>query len=100
VVLGLSVAHALSGALAGLMGAALGSFAAVAIERIPRGQSLGGRSQCVCGTQIRARDNVPILSYLARRGRARCCGAPIPGWYLAAEVAGAAAGVAVYLAVI
>lgn len=98
VVLGISAAEALGGVLAGLMGAALGSFVAVAVERIPRGESLGGRSHCVCGAPVLARDNLPILGYALRGGRARCCGAHIPVWYLAAEVLGAAVGVGVYLA--
>lgn len=36
------------------------------------------RSHCPqCGTQIRAVDNIPLLSYLLLRGRCRACGAPI-----------------------
>ena len=68
-----------------------------ALDRLPKGESLGGRSRCVCGEQIRAADNVPIVGYLARGGRARCCGARIPGWYLGIEVAGAVLGAGIFL---
>jgi leader peptidase (prepilin peptidase)/N-methyltransferase len=86
--------------VAGGLGASLGSFLGVVVDRVPRGESLGGRSRCVCGTPIRARDNVPIFGYLLRGGRARCCGARIPGWYLALEVLGAAVGVGLVLVVV
>jgi leader peptidase (prepilin peptidase) / N-methyltransferase len=62
--------------LAGLL---VGSFLTVVAHRAPRGESVvGGRSRCPsCGVQIAAYDNVPVLSWLLLRGRARCCGAPI-----------------------
>jgi leader peptidase (prepilin peptidase)/N-methyltransferase len=97
---GSALATAWGGVLAGVLGAALGSFAAVAIERLPRGESLGGRSHCVCGAVVLARDNLPIVGYVLRRGRARCCGAHIPLWYLGAEILGAAVAVGIYLALI
>ncbi|HEU5302301.1 MAG TPA: prepilin peptidase [Acidimicrobiia bacterium] len=77
------------------LGASLGSFLGVVADRVPRGESLGGRSHCACGQPILARDNVPIVGYVARRGRARCCGARIPLRFLGFEVAGAAIGLAV-----
>lgn len=83
---------ALAAVLAALLGASFGSFAGVVADRLPRGESLGGRSHCVCGQPILARDNVPIVGYLARRGRARCCGSRIPLRFLGFEVAGAAIG--------
>ena len=83
---------ALAGVLAALWGASIGSFVGVVADRLPRGESLGGRSHCVCGQPILARDNLPIVGYVARRGR-RCCGARIPARFLAFEVAGALAGV-------
>jgi prepilin signal peptidase PulO-like enzyme (type II secretory pathway) len=86
--------------LAVALGASLGSFAGVALDRVPRGQSLGGRSHCVCGAPIAARDNVPVLGFLLRGGRARCCDARIPWWILGVEVAGAVVALAVYLAAV
>jgi leader peptidase (prepilin peptidase) / N-methyltransferase len=60
---------------------ALGSFLNVVASRLPLGRSVSKpRSACMhCGTEIRARDNVPVLSYLLLRGRCRDCKAPI-GW--------------------
>ena len=71
------------------LGASVGSFLGVVLDRVPKGESLGGRSHCVCGAPIMARDNLPIIGYLLRRGRSRCCGARIPIWYFWLEVAGA-----------
>ena len=43
-----------------------------------------------CGSEIRSRDNLPVISYLLLRGRCRDCGATI-GWrYPAVELATAA----------
>lgn len=85
---------ALAAVLAALLGASIGSFLGVVADRVPRGESLGGRSHCACGQPILARDNLPIIGYLARRGRARCCDARIPLRFLGFEVAGAVIGVA------
>lgn len=76
-------------ALATLLGLVLGSFANVPIHRWPRQGTASSprRSACpVCGAPIRARDNVPVISYLALRGRCRDCGAPIGARYLVVEV--------------
>jgi len=66
--------------VAGLFGLAIGSFLNVCIDRLPKGESIaGGRSHCdTCGRQIRARDLIPVLSYVVLRGRCRDCGARIP----------------------
>ena len=45
------------------------------------------RSQCpACGAQIGARDNVPVVSWLLLRGRARCCGERISARYPLTEL--------------
>ncbi len=76
-------------------GAALGSFAACAAWRIPRGVGLCGRSRCpACGAPIPWHRNVPVLSWLLLRGRAACCGARLSARYVALEAAFAAAGLA------
>jgi leader peptidase (prepilin peptidase)/N-methyltransferase len=67
---------------------ALGSFLNVVAARLPQGRSLvKPRSACMhCGSEIRARDNIPMVSYLLLRGRCRDCGAAI-GWrYPAVEL--------------
>lgn len=86
----------LMAAFAGLGGAAIGSFIGSALERMPTDRSvLTGRSACdSCGVPIRLTDLVPLLSWLALRGRCRACGAPIGWWQPGCEWAGAAIGAA------
>ena len=82
----------------GAGGAIVGSFAAALAIRWEDGRSVvHGRSACdACRAPVRARDLVPLLSYLALRGRCRDCGAAIdprhPAIELAAMLAGAVAG--------
>lgn len=65
-------------AYAALFGLAFGSFVNAAIERIPRGQSLNGRSHCdSCGRTLKALELIPIVSYVALRGQCANCHAPI-----------------------
>lgn len=72
-----------------LFGLLIGSFLTVVVYRLPRGESIvTGRSHCPgCGAQIAAYDNVPVFSWLALRGRARCCGAAISPRYPLTELA-------------
>ncbi len=89
-------------ALLGLLGLMVGSFLNVAIHRLPRMMEAEWREQCAsldadptqaaaaptgprynlvvprsacpaCGHQIRALENIPVLSYLALRGRCSQC---------------------------
>jgi len=50
---------------------------------VPRGESIvSPPSHCPnCDTRIRARDNVPIVSWLLLHGRCRACGEPIAARY-------------------
>jgi leader peptidase (prepilin peptidase)/N-methyltransferase len=75
-------------AIAFLVGLMIGSFATAVAHRVPRGMSIAGpRSQCPsCGEQIAAYDNIPLLSWLLLRGRARCCGARISPLYPLTEL--------------
>lgn len=75
--------------LCGVLGLLVGSFLNVVIWRVPRGESIvSPPSACPrCGAQIRARDNVPVLSWLILRGRCRDCGAPISARYPLVEAA-------------
>jgi leader peptidase (prepilin peptidase)/N-methyltransferase len=90
---------------AGLFGLLIGSFLNVVIYRIPKmmqresdnyvahesGKELPHtdrfnlmvpRSSCPhCGHQITALENIPVISYLALRGKCSACKAPIPARY-------------------
>ena len=60
-----------------VLGACIGSFLNVVIYRVPAGKSIvHPGSTCGCGQPIAWFDNIPILSWLILRGRARCCGRP------------------------
>jgi leader peptidase (prepilin peptidase) / N-methyltransferase len=71
-----------------VLGLVAGSFVTAVTHRVPRGVSIAGsRSQCpACGAQIAAYDNVPVVSWLLLRGRARCCGARISPRYPLTEL--------------
>ena len=86
-------------ALAGVVGAVVGSFLNVVIHRLPRGESLvHPRSRCpACSRQIAGYDNVPIVSWLVLRGRCRHCGEPISPRYPVVELLTALAFAAVVL---
>ncbi len=71
-----------------LAGLAAGSFATAVAYRVPRAIPVGAsRSRCpACEAQIAAYDNVPVVSWLLLRGRARCCGAEISSRYPLTEL--------------
>ena len=101
----------LTSIFAGIIGLLIGSFLNVVIYRMPKmmqqesenyvahesGQPLPHtqrfnlmvpRSACPhCGHQITALENIPVLSYLALRGRCRSCKAPISARYPVIELA-------------
>lgn len=66
-----------------LLGLGIGSFANVVIYRVPAGMSVvKPRSACpTCGTEIAARHNVPVVSWLWLRRRCATCGEPISARY-------------------
>ncbi len=96
---------------AAVLGLLVGSFLNVVIHRVPkmlerewaqqaaelRGEPsaeagrydlLVPRSQCpACGHQIRAIENVPLVSWLLQRGRCTACGTAIPLRYPVVELA-------------
>ncbi|HSL63567.1 MAG TPA: prepilin peptidase [Gaiellaceae bacterium] len=77
-------------AAAGLApGLVLGSFLNVVAARVPLRRSVvrPGSACMSCGTELAWRDNVPLLSWLALRGRCRHCDARIPLRYPAVELA-------------
>jgi len=79
---------------------AFGSFVNVVAARVPLRLSVSKpRSRCTeCGTEIRARDNIPILSWVLLHGRCRTCDARISPIYPAVEAVTAVLVVACVLA--
>jgi leader peptidase (prepilin peptidase)/N-methyltransferase len=76
---------------AAVFGACIGSFLNVCIYRIPKNESIvRPGSHCGCGQPIAWHDNIPVLSWLILRGRARCCGRPFSIRYPAVELLTAA----------
>jgi leader peptidase (prepilin peptidase)/N-methyltransferase len=106
---------------AGLLGLVVGSFLNVVIHRLPVIMERDWRRQCVelldrdppsgeqerydlavprsrcpsCDHQITALENIPVLSYLALRGRCSACGWRIPLRYPAIELLAAMLSVVV-----
>lgn len=64
-------------------GISIGSFLNVVIYRIPLKKSVSkGRSYCpICSTTLKWYDLVPIISYIALKGKCRYCGARISQQY-------------------
>jgi leader peptidase (prepilin peptidase)/N-methyltransferase len=76
-------------AVVAAFGLLFGSFANVAIHRWPRGGTVATprSSTCpACGHELHPRDNVPVVSWLALRGRCRYCRAPVHWRYPVVEV--------------
>jgi leader peptidase (prepilin peptidase)/N-methyltransferase len=78
-------------------GCVWGSFLNVVIHRVPRELSVvRPGSHCpACGRPVRAIDNVPVLSWLLLRGRARCCGVRISPRYPVVELLGGSLALAI-----
>ena len=98
----------------GLLGLCVGSLLNVVIHRLPKMMQAQWRDDCAelegrepepraaynlftprsacvkCGTQITALQNIPVVSWLALRGRCATCGVPISARYPAVEALGAA----------
>lgn len=90
---------ALFAVIAGILGGLIGSFGNVVIWRVPRNESIVfPGSHCPnCNHRLGPLELVPVLSWLALRGRCRHCGAPISPRYPLVEAAMAALFVAVAL---
>jgi leader peptidase (prepilin peptidase)/N-methyltransferase len=75
--------------LAGLLGLAFGSFLNVCLSRWPEGESVvKPRSHCrSCGRELAWWENVPLVSWIALRGRCRTCEAKISWRYPLVELA-------------
>jgi leader peptidase (prepilin peptidase) / N-methyltransferase len=84
----MSMSPLVAATLCGLAGLAVGSFANVVIDRVPRGESLvrpGSRCPS-CGEPVAWRDNLPVVGWLLLGGRCRHCQAPIDVRYPLVEL--------------
>lgn len=62
-----------------ILGLVFGSFGGVVMDRITTEKSMGGRSHCAsCGRTLSPWELVPLLSFIALRGRCYQCKSPIP----------------------
>lgn len=79
-----------------------GSFLNVVIYRVPREMSVvRPPSHCPgCGKPIAPYDNVPVVSYVLLRGRARCCKARMSPRYPLVELIGGLLSLAVFQVVV
>ena len=70
-----------------IVGACIGSFLNVCVYRIPLNRSIvHPPSHCAaCGAPIPWYNNLPIISWIALRGRAACCGTRIDARYCLVE---------------
>jgi leader peptidase (prepilin peptidase)/N-methyltransferase len=82
-----------------LVAPVIGSFLGLLIRRLPDGSPIArDRSRCdICGTTLRVRDLVPILSWLAAGGRCRYCQQPLGWFYPGVELAALAVALAAVL---
>ncbi|MCP3061893.1 prepilin peptidase [Myxococcus sp. K38C18041901] len=71
-----------------VLGLCIGSFLNVVIARVPEGLSIvRPGSRCPrCGHVLAWYENIPVLSWLALRGRCRSCHAPISPRYVLVEL--------------
>ena len=78
--------------LAAVLGACMGSFLNCMAWRVVHGEPVWkGRSHCdVCGHVLAPGDLIPVVSYLAHRGRCRYCGAKLSARHVWGELISAA----------
>ncbi len=79
----------------------VGSFLGVLVVRLPAGQPLVlARSACPhCGVTLKARDLVPLVSWLANHGRCRACSARLGIFYPLVELLALALALWAYMVV-
>lgn len=80
------------------LGCIIGSFLNVVLFRYNTGRTIGGRSKCFsCRRTLGPTDLVPVLSYIAFRGRCRTCKSHVSAQYPAVEMLTGVLFGAVYL---
>lgn len=82
-----------------IFGACIGSFLNVCIYRLPLEESLTkSNSHCMtCGTPIKRRDLIPIISWCMLKGKCRACGAKISPRYTVVESLNAVGTLLIFL---
>lgn len=76
---------------AAIFGLVVGSFLNVVIFRYNTGSGIGGRSRCLsCAKTLEWYELIPVVSYLAQRGRCRGCFSPFSAQYALVELITAA----------
>lgn len=82
-----------------VLGAVLGSFFGVLIDRLPKGENVFvSRSRCSsCLRPIPFWQNIPLLSYPLMKGRCPACKSKIPLWVWLIEIATPALLIGVYI---
>lgn len=95
----LNVSPLFSAMLAGMCGAIIGSYIGVIVLRWPRSeQTVVGRSTCDgCNRTLGWYEMLPLLSWVALRGRCAQCRAPIDSIQPLSEALSAAVGFTVFL---
>jgi len=69
-----------------ILGTSIGSFLNVLIDRLPKDESINGRSHCdYCKKKIAWYDLIPVLSFFILGGKTRCCGKKLSWQYPAIE---------------
>ena len=83
-----------------LISPAIGSFIAVLVDRLPRGEDIvHAPSRCrSCGTRLAAYELIPLVSFALQKGRCRQCGAAIPAFIFYIEILALGAAVLAVLA--
>lgn len=72
-----------------ILGASIGSFLSVIMQRVRKKMSgmFWGRSQCLfCRKKLKAKDLVPIFSFLCLKGRCAYCHKKLSPFYLIVEI--------------
>lgn len=72
----------------GALGLIVGSYLNVVILRLNTGRSTNGRSGCMsCAAQLRWYELLPVISFMALKGRCRTCGSALLQQYWMVELA-------------
>lgn len=85
-----------------LLGASIGSFIGVLIDRLPRHESIVfPSSHCTnCGAELKWYQNIPVFSYLALRGKCANCKIRIPVKFFIIELTAGVVGILVGIAIL